>query len=161
MQTLVRWWSSKRTAASALPTLFAAAEERIISSPCPIEDHLASLVVAQLLYAEAREPEERDRHVHQFARRRVDVRMAIYERCSSFARRRHALRRAAASMGSLLLGRREPGLRYALRTHGSWCSASGGFKGRPATLSATPKNTSPSVSGSTTLCQGIRDNPYR
>ena len=49
-------------------------KERIIFVTGPIEDFMCSIICAQLLFLEARKPQERDLHVHQFSGRRRDLR---------------------------------------------------------------------------------------
>ena len=44
-------------------------KERIVFVTGPVEDQVASLITAQLLFLEAKNPEERDLHVYQFPRR--------------------------------------------------------------------------------------------
>ena len=49
-------------------------KERIIFITGPIEDGMATLVCAQLLFLEAENPEEGDQSLYQFARRRRHLR---------------------------------------------------------------------------------------
>jgi ATP-dependent Clp protease protease subunit len=58
-------------------------KERIIFITGPIEDHMSTLVCAQLLFLEAENPRRRS-HVHQLAGRGGDLgASAIYDTCSS------------------------------------------------------------------------------
>ena len=65
-----RWWSSRPAAASA-PTTSIRACSRTTSSSSgpPIDDMLANLVIAQLLFLEAEDPDKDIYDLHQLARR--------------------------------------------------------------------------------------------
>ena len=111
-----RWWSSRPAAASAASTSFSRLlRERIIFVTGQVEDHMASLIVAQLLFLEIGKSDEGHLHVHQLAGRRGHGRHgdprhdAIHQ-----AARSTVCIGQAASMGSFLLAAGEPGMRIAL-----------------------------------------------
>jgi ATP-dependent Clp protease, protease subunit len=111
-------------------------KERIIFVTGPIEDHLASLVVAQLLYAEAENPKKEIAMYINSPGGVVTSGMAIYD-TMQFIRPPVATLCVgqAASMGSLLLAAGEPGMRYALphariMVH----QPSGGFQGQASDI---------------------------
>ncbi|WP_088348924.1 MULTISPECIES: ATP-dependent Clp protease proteolytic subunit [Rhodomicrobium] len=111
-------------------------KERIIFVTGPIEDHLASLVVAQLLYAEAENPKKEIAMYINSPGGVVTSGMAIYD-TMQFIRPPVATLCVgqAASMGSLLLCAGEPGMRYALphariMVH----QPSGGFQGQASDI---------------------------
>jgi ATP-dependent Clp protease protease subunit len=111
-------------------------KERIIFVTGPIEDHLASLVVAQLLYAEAENPKKEIAMYINSPGGVVTSGMAIYD-TMQFIRPPVATLCVgqAASMGSLLLAAGEPGMRYSLphariMVH----QPSGGFQGQASDI---------------------------
>jgi ATP-dependent Clp protease, protease subunit len=111
-------------------------KERIIFVTGPIEDHLASLVVAQLLYAEAENPKKEIAMYINSPGGVVTSGMAIYD-TMQFIRPPVATLCVgqAASMGSLLLAAGEAGMRYALphariMVH----QPSGGFQGQASDI---------------------------
>ena len=96
-------------------------KERIIFITGPVEDGMATLVCAQLLFLEAENPKKEINALHQFAGRRGDL--AAWRSttpCSSSSRPVSTLCIGqAASMGSLLLsaGAQGHALRHAERPH--------------------------------------------
>jgi ATP-dependent Clp protease protease subunit len=111
-------------------------KERIIFVTGPIEDHLSSLVVAQLLYAEAENPKKEIAMYINSPGGVVTSGLAIYD-TMQFIRPPVATLCVgqAASMGSLLLAAGEPGMRYALphariMVH----QPSGGFQGQASDI---------------------------
>jgi ATP-dependent Clp protease, protease subunit len=111
-------------------------KERIIFITGPIEDHMASLVVAQLLFCEAENPKKEIAMYINSPGGVVTSGMAIYD-TMQFIRPPVATLCVgqAASMGSLLLCAGEPGMRYALphariMVH----QPSGGFQGQASDI---------------------------
>ena len=111
-------------------------KERIIFVTGPIEDHLASLVVAQLLFAESENPKKEVSMYINSPGGVVISGLAIYD-TMQFIRPPVATLCVgqAASMGSLLLAAGEPGMRYALphariMVH----QPSGGFQGQASDI---------------------------
>ncbi len=111
-------------------------KERIIFVTGPIEDHLSSLVVAQLLYAEAENPKKEIAMYINSPGGVVTSGMAIYD-TMQFIRPPVATLCVgqAASMGSLLLCAGEPGMRYALpHSRIMVHQPSGGFQGQASDI---------------------------
>ena len=107
-------------------------KERIIFITGPVEDGMATLVVAQLLFLEAENPEERNLDVHQLAGRRGDV---------GHGDLRHHAVRASAGLdavhrpgrldGLAAVGRRPKDMRFALPNARIMVhQPSGGFQGQ-------------------------------
>jgi ATP-dependent Clp protease protease subunit len=111
-------------------------KERIIFVTGAIEDHMASLVVAQLLYAEAENPKKEIAMYINSPGGVVTSGMAIYD-TMQFIRPPVATLCVgqAASMGSLLLCAGEPGMRYALpHSRIMVHQPSGGFQGQASDI---------------------------
>jgi ATP-dependent Clp protease protease subunit len=111
-------------------------KERIIFVTGPIEDHMATLVVAQLLFLEAENPKKEIAMYINSPGGVVTSGMAIYDTMQFI---RPAVSTTvigqAASMGSLLLASGEKGLRFAL-THARVMvhQPSGGFQGQASDI---------------------------
>ncbi len=111
-------------------------KERIVFVTGPIEDHMASLMVAQLLYLESENPKKEISMYINSPGGVVTSGLAIYDtmqyiRCPVAT----ACIGMAASMGSLLLAAGEPGMRFAtpnarIMMH----QPSGGFRGTAADI---------------------------
>jgi ATP-dependent Clp protease protease subunit len=111
-------------------------KERIIFVTGPIEDNMASLVVAQLLFAEAENPKKEISMYINSPGGVVTSGMAIYD-TMQFIRPPVATLCVgqAASMGSLLLCAGEPGMRYALpHSRIMVHQPSGGFQGQASDI---------------------------
>lgn len=111
-------------------------KERIIFITGPVEDHMSSLVVAQLLFCEAENPKKEIAMYINSPGGVVTSGLAIYD-TMQFIRPPIATLCVgqAASMGSLLLCAGEPGMRYALphariMVH----QPSGGFQGQASDI---------------------------
>ena len=114
-------------------------KERIIFITGPIEDGVATLVVAQLLFLEAENPKKEVSMYINSPGGVVTSGMAIYD-TMQFVRPPVSTLCVgqAASMGSLLLAAGAKGQRY--RTPGSWCtSRQAGSRGRRPTSCCTPR----------------------
>src|SRR5947207_3609753 len=111
-----RWWSSRPIVASA-PTTSTRGflKERIIFITGPINDDIATLVVAQLLFLEAENPKKEISMYINSPGGMVTSGLAIYD-TMQFVRRQVSTMclGQAASMGSLLLAAGQKGLRFAL-----------------------------------------------
>jgi len=106
-------------------------KERIIFVTGPIEDHVASLLIAQLLFLEAENPKKEISMYINSPGGVVTSGMAIYD-TMQFIRPPVATlcTGQAASMGSLLLAAGEKGMRYALPNARVMVhQPSGGFQG--------------------------------
>jgi ATP-dependent Clp protease protease subunit len=111
-------------------------KERIIFVTGPVEDNMASLVVAQLLFAEAENPKKEISMYINSPGGVVTSGMAIYD-TMQFIRPPVATLCVgqAASMGSLLLCAGEPGMRYALpHSRIMVHQPSGGFQGQASDI---------------------------
>jgi ATP-dependent Clp protease protease subunit len=111
-------------------------KERIIFVTGPIEDNMSSLVVAQLLFAEAENPKKEISMYINSPGGVVTSGMAIYD-TMQFIRPPVATLCVgqAASMGSLLLCAGEPGMRYALpHSRIMVHQPSGGFQGQASDI---------------------------
>ncbi len=111
-------------------------KERIIFVTGPIEDHMATLIVAQLLYAEAENPKKEISMYINSPGGVVTAGLAIYD-TMQFIRPPVATLCVgqAASAGSLLLSAGQPEMRYALphariMVH----QPSGGFQGQASDI---------------------------
>ncbi len=111
-------------------------KERIIFITGPVEDHMATLIVAQLLFLEAENPKKEIAMYINSPGGVVTSGLAIYDTMQFI---RPAVSTTvigqAASMGSLLLAAGEPGMRYALphariMVH----QPSGGFQGQASDI---------------------------
>ena len=111
-------------------------KERIIFVTGPVEDNMASLIVAQLLFAEAENPKKEISMYINSPGGVVTSGMAIYD-TMQFIRPPVATLciGQAASMGSLLLCAGEPGMRYALpHSRIMVHQPSGGFQGQASDI---------------------------
>ena len=110
--------------------------ERIVFVTGPIEDHLASLITAQLLFLEAENPKKEISMYINSPGGVVTSGMAIYD-TMQFIRPAVATLciGQAASMGSLLLAAGEKGMRYALPNARIMLhQPSGGFQGQASDI---------------------------
>jgi ATP-dependent Clp protease protease subunit len=111
-------------------------KERIVFVTGPIEDHLASLITAQLLFLEAENPKKEISMYINSPGGVVTSGMAIYD-TMQFIRPPVATLciGEAASMGSLLLAAGEKGMRYALpNARVLLHQPSGGFQGQASDI---------------------------
>jgi ATP-dependent Clp protease protease subunit len=111
-------------------------KERIVFVTGPIEDHLASLITAQLLFLEAENPKKEISMYINSPGGVVTSGMAIYD-TMQFIRPPVATLciGQAASMASLLLCAGEPGMRYALPNARILLhQPSGGFQGQASDI---------------------------
>jgi len=110
--------------------------ERIIFVTGPIEDHMATLVVAQLLFLEADNPKKEISMYINSPGGVVTSGMAVYDTMQFI---KPAVSTTvigqAASMGSLLLAAGEPGMRFALaHSRVMVHQPSGGFQGQASDI---------------------------
>jgi len=110
--------------------------ERIIFVTGPVEDHMSTLVVAQLLFLEADNPKKDIFMYINSPGGVVTAGMAIYDTMQFI---KPAVSTTvigqAASMGSLLLAAGEPGMRYALENSRVMVhQPSGGFQGQASDI---------------------------
>ena len=119
-------------------------KERIIFITGPVEDHMATLICAQLLFLEAENPKKEISMYINSPGGVVTSGMAIYDTMQFIQPPVSTLCIGqAASMGSLLLCAGEKGMRFACPTPASWCtSPRAASRARPRTSSATPKTSS-------------------
>ncbi len=111
-------------------------KERIIFVTGPIEDHMATLIVAQLLFLEAENPKKEIAMYINSPGGVVTSGLAIYD-TMQFIRPpvSTTVIGQAASMGSLLLAAGEAGMRYALpHSRVMVHQPSGGFQGQAADI---------------------------
>ena len=111
-------------------------KERIIFLTGPVEDHMATLVVAQLLFLEAENPTKEIAMYINSPGGVVTSGLAIYD-TMQFIRPKVSTTviGQAASMGSLLLAAGEPGMRYALpHSRIMVHQPSGGFQGQASDI---------------------------
>ena len=111
-------------------------KERIVFVTGPIEDHLASLITAQLLFLEAENPKKEISMYINSPGGIVTSGMAIYD-TMQFIRPAVATLciGQAASMGSLLLAAGEKGMRYSLPNSRIMLhQPSGGFQGQASDI---------------------------
>jgi ATP-dependent Clp protease protease subunit len=111
-------------------------KERIVFVTGPIEDHLASLITAQLLFLEAENPKKEISMYINSPGGVVTSGMAVYD-TMQFIRPPVATLciGQAASMGSLLLSAGEKGMRYALPNARILVhQPSGGFQGQASDI---------------------------
>lgn len=111
-------------------------KERIIFVTGPVEDHMASLITAQLLFLEAENPKKEISMYINSPGGVVTSGMAIYD-TMQFIRPPVATLciGQAASMGSLLLTAGQPGMRYALPNARIMVhQPSGGFQGQASDI---------------------------
>lgn len=107
-------------------------KERIIFMTGPVEDHIASLVCAQLLFLESENP---DKEIFMYINSPggvVTSGLSIYDTMQYIRPKVSTLCFGqAASMGSLLLAAGEPGMRYSLPNSRVMIhQPSGGFQGQ-------------------------------
>ncbi len=111
-------------------------KERIVFLTGPVEDNIASLVVAQLLYLEADNPKKDISFYINSPGGVVSSGLAIYDTIQYIRPRVATLCVGqAASMGSLLLAAGEKGMRYCLPNARIMVhQPSGGFRGQAADI---------------------------
>jgi ATP-dependent Clp protease protease subunit len=111
-------------------------KERLIFVTGPIEDHMASLIVAQLLYLEAENPKKEVSMYINSPGGIVTAGMSIYDTMQYIRPAVSTLCIGqAASMGSLLLAAGEAGMRYALPNARVMVhQPSGGFQGQASDI---------------------------
>ncbi|AHX04301.1 ATP-dependent Clp endopeptidase proteolytic subunit ClpP [Ehrlichia japonica] len=107
-------------------------KERIIFITGPIEDQMASLIVAQLIFLESENPEKEICMYINSPGGVVTAGLSIYDTMQYIKPKVSTLCLGqAASMGSLLLAAGEPGMRYALPNSRIMIhQPSGGFQGQ-------------------------------
>ncbi len=111
-------------------------KERIVFLTGPVEDYVASLITAQLLFLEAENPKKEISMYINSPGGVVTSGMAVYD-TMQFIRPAVATLciGQAASMGSLLLAAGEPGMRYALPSSRIMVhQPSGGFQGQASDI---------------------------
>jgi ATP-dependent Clp protease protease subunit len=110
--------------------------ERIVFVTGPIEDHMASLVIAQLLFLEAENPKKEIAMYINSPGGVVTSGMGIYDTMQFIRPKVSTLCLGqAASMGSLLLCAGEPGMRFALPNARIMVhQPSGGFQGQASDI---------------------------
>ncbi len=107
-------------------------KDNIIFLGTPIDDQIANLVVAQLLFLEAEDPEKDITLYINSPGGSITAGMAIYDTMQFIrSRRDHDLRRQCASMGALLLaaGRQGQTIRAAKLAHPDSSAVGGGIAG--------------------------------
>jgi ATP-dependent Clp protease protease subunit len=111
-------------------------KERVIFVTGPIEDHMATLVTAQLLYLEAENPKKEIAMYINSPGGVVTSGMAIYDTIQFIRPAVSTLCTGlAASMGSLLMASGEKGMRYALPNARLMVhQPSGGFQGQASDI---------------------------
>ena len=110
--------------------------ERIIFLTGPVEDHMASVIIAQLLFLESENPKkEVSMYIHSPGGV-VTAGMAIYDTMQFIKPKVSTLCVGqAASMGSLLLAAGDPGMRFALPNARIMVhQPSGGFQGQASDI---------------------------
>ncbi len=110
--------------------------ERIIFLTGPVEDHMASVVIAQLLFLEAENPKKEVSLYINSPGGVVSAGLAIYDTMQFIRPKVSTLCVGqAASMGSLLLAAGDPGMRYALPNSRIMVhQPSGGFQGQASDI---------------------------
>ena len=110
--------------------------ERIIFLTGPVEDHMASVIVAQLLFLEAENPKKEISMYINSPGGVVTAGMAIYDTMQFIRPKVSTLCIGqAASMGSLLLAAGAPGMRFALPNARIMVhQPSGGFQGQASDI---------------------------
>lgn len=110
--------------------------ERIIFVTGPVEDHMSTLVVAQLLFLEADNPKKEISMYINSPGGVVTAGMAIYDTMQFIKPKvSTTVIGQAASMGSLLLAAGEPGMRFALENARVMVhQPSGGFQGQASDI---------------------------
>ncbi len=110
--------------------------ERIVFLTGPVEDNMASLVIAQLLFLEAENPKKEVSMYINSPGGVVTAGMAIYDTMQFIRPKISTLCVGqAASMGSLLLAAGDPGMRFALPNSRIMVhQPSGGFQGQASDI---------------------------
>ena len=110
--------------------------ERIIFLTGPVEDHMASVIIAQLLFLEAENPKKEISMYINSPGGVVTAGMAIYDTMQFIRPKVSTLCVGqAASMGSLLMAAGEAGMRYALPNARIMVhQPSGGFQGQASDI---------------------------
>ena len=110
--------------------------ERIIFLTGPVEDHMASVIIAQLLFLEAENPKKEISMYINSPGGVVTAGMAVYDTMQFIRPKVSTLCVGqAASMGSLLLAAGEAGMRYALPNARIMVhQPSGGFQGQASDI---------------------------
>lgn len=110
--------------------------ERIIFLTGPVEDHMASVIIAQLLFLEAENPKKEISMYINSPGGVVTAGMAIYDTMQFIRPKVSTLCVGqAASMGSLLLCAGDPGMRFALPNARIMVhQPSGGFQGQASDI---------------------------
>jgi ATP-dependent Clp protease, protease subunit len=110
--------------------------ERIIFLTGPVEDHMASVIIAQLLFLEAENPKKEVSMYINSPGGVVTAGMAIYDTMQFIKPKVSTLCVGqAASMGSLLLAAGDPGMRFALPNARIMVhQPSGGFQGQASDI---------------------------
>ena len=110
--------------------------ERIIFLTGPVEDHMASVIIAQLLFLEAENPKKEISLYINSPGGVVTAGLAIYDTMQFIRPKVSTLCVGqAASMGSLLLCAGEPGMRFALPNARVMVhQPSGGFQGQASDI---------------------------
>lgn len=110
--------------------------ERIIFLTGPVEDHMASVIIAQLLFLEAENPKKEISMYINSPGGVVTAGLAIYDTMQFIRPKVSTLCVGqAASMGSLLLAAGEAGMRYALPNARIMVhQPSGGFQGQASDI---------------------------
>jgi ATP-dependent Clp protease protease subunit len=110
--------------------------ERIVFLTGPVEDHMASVIIAQLLFLEAENPKKEVSMYINSPGGVVSAGLAIYDTMQFIRPKVSTLCVGqAASMGSLLLAAGDPGLRFALPNARIMVhQPSGGFQGQASDI---------------------------
>jgi ATP-dependent Clp protease protease subunit len=110
--------------------------ERIVFLTGPVEDHMASVIIAQLLFLEAENPKKEVSMYINSPGGVVTSGLAIYDTMQFIRPKVSTLCVGqAASMGSLLLAAGDPGLRFALPNARIMVhQPSGGFQGQASDI---------------------------
>ncbi len=110
--------------------------ERIIFLTGPVEDHMASVIIAQLLFLESENPKKEVAMYINSPGGVVTAGMAIYDTMQFIKPKVSTLCVGqAASMGSLLLAAGDPGMRFALPNSRIMVhQPSGGFQGQASDI---------------------------
>ncbi|MCC2107784.1 MAG: ATP-dependent Clp protease proteolytic subunit, partial [Hyphomicrobiales bacterium] len=110
--------------------------ERIIFLTGPVEDHMASVIIAQLLFLESENPKKEVAMYINSPGGVVTAGMAIYDTMQFIKPKVSTLCVGqAASMGSLLLCAGDPGMRFALPNSRIMVhQPSGGFQGQASDI---------------------------
>ncbi len=114
--TWCRWWSSRPARGERAYDIYSRLlKERVIFLVGAVDDHMANVMVAQMLFLEAENPEKDISLYINSPGGVVTAGMAIYDTMQYIKPgREHHLRRPGCSMGALLLAAGAKGKRYAL-----------------------------------------------